>query len=107
MSERGAKSPTKEEILRSSERPGGGDEVGWRERERDRRGGVGAGQKKKSAEIFLKYFWKYVRPNMFEIFFEIFSSKYVRNIFRNIFEIFLSKIFLQKSEKITIYLNSM
>ena len=31
LSERGAKSPTKEEILRSSERPGG-DEVGWRER---------------------------------------------------------------------------
>ena len=31
FSERGAKSPTKEEILRSSERPGG-DEVGWRER---------------------------------------------------------------------------
>ena len=30
FSERGAKSPTKEEILRSSERPGG-DEVGWRE----------------------------------------------------------------------------
>ena len=33
FSERGAKSPTKEEILRSSERPGG-DDVGWIERER-------------------------------------------------------------------------